>query len=151
VESLGRRDSTSERLLRIARENGPEELQREAVETLGRHGDARTEKLLLEIARMHPNVQVQRQAVESLGRLDDGSGGDVMADLASIARSHPSGEVRRQAVESMTRRDPDRALRYWRRSSSSRSSAPWIAPRKVLERSQRKACNGRSGEEVHPA
>jgi hypothetical protein len=48
--------------------------------------------------------------VESLGRLDDGSGGDVMADLASIARSHPSGEVRRQAVESMTRRDPDRAL-----------------------------------------
>jgi len=110
VESLGRRDSTSERLLRIARENGPEELQREAVEALGRHGDARTEKLLLEIARMHPNVQVQRQAVESLGRLDDGSGGDVMADLASIARSHPSGEVRRQAVESMTRRDPDRAL-----------------------------------------
>ena len=51
-----------------------------------------------------------KQAVESLGRLDDGSGGDVMADLASIARSHPSSEVRRQAVESMKRRDPDRAL-----------------------------------------
>jgi HEAT repeat protein len=107
----GRREPRAPRrqrrpLLSIAKSDVPEDVQRQAVESLGRIDDARVKGMLLELARTHPSIDVERQAVESLGRLDV----DVMPDLGADREDAPSSDVRREAVESMTRRDPDQAL-----------------------------------------
>jgi len=86
----------------------PDDVRRQAVESIGRRKDARVRTMLLDLAQHGDSPDVERQAVESLGRIEE----DTMGDLAEIASSHPSGDVRRQAVETMSRRDPDRALPY---------------------------------------
>ena len=103
VEMIGRVDGprAREALDRIVTDGVDADVQRQAVESLGRRAED-VERRLGEIARTHPSVEVRRQAVESLGRRE---GSTVGNQLMEIARAHPSVEVRRQAVESLGRRE----------------------------------------------
>jgi HEAT repeat protein len=71
VESIGRLAGPQPRraLESIVGDDPSEDVQRQAVEALGRREDASID-LLLDIARRHPSSTVRRQAVEMIGRQD---------------------------------------------------------------------------------
>jgi beta-lactamase regulating signal transducer with metallopeptidase domain/HEAT repeat protein len=73
------------------------EVQREAVQALGRYPEERSLPRLIELTD-HPNPDVARQAVESIGMLRSDN---AIAVLSRIAWKHPNVEVQRQAVEGM--------------------------------------------------
>ena len=71
VEAVGRISGTESReaLEHIVSEDPSEDVQRQAVEVLGRREDATVERLA-GIARNHPNSNVRREAVDMIGRMD---------------------------------------------------------------------------------
>jgi HEAT repeat protein/beta-lactamase regulating signal transducer with metallopeptidase domain len=84
------------------------EVQRQAIESLGRYPEAQSLPRLKSIAETSPNEDLRRQAVESIGRL--GSPG-ALASLDDIAWKNTMQQPRNEAVESMGRRyPPDQAL-----------------------------------------
>ncbi|HZI89343.1 MAG TPA: HEAT repeat domain-containing protein, partial [Candidatus Polarisedimenticolia bacterium] len=121
-----------------------EELQRQAVEALGRYPEAQSLPQLRKIAETSPSGALRSQAVESIGRLGTPAALQVIEQvawknrmeearhsaveaigkqypqayaldrLASIARGHPSRETRRAAVEMVGRFDSPRAQRLLR-------------------------------------
>jgi HEAT repeat protein/beta-lactamase regulating signal transducer with metallopeptidase domain len=84
------------------------EVQRQAIESLGRYPEAQSLPRLKTIAETSPNEDLRGQAVESIGRL--GSPG-ALALLDDIAWKNTMQQPRNMAVESMGRRfPPDQAL-----------------------------------------
>ncbi|MGH7730768.1 MAG: HEAT repeat domain-containing protein, partial [Candidatus Eiseniibacteriota bacterium] len=116
------------------------EVQRQAIESLGRYPESQSLQRLWRIAETSPNGELRAQAVESISRLGtpaalslldqivwknrqsrarqaavEGMGRRFPADqaldkLLAIARTHPSRETRRMAVELVGRLDSPRAL-----------------------------------------
>lgn len=116
------------------------EVQRQAIESLGRYPEAQSVQLLWRIAQTSPNAELRAQAVESIGRVGTPSalsmlneivwknrmgrarqaavemigrrfeGDQAIEKLMPIARTHPSGETRRMAVEMLGRVDSPRAV-----------------------------------------
>lgn len=84
------------------------EVQRQAVESLGRYPEAVSLQRLRKIARTHPSVEVRVQAVESISRLGTPGAFGVLQEM--IWKS-PNEEVQNIAIESLARRfPPERAL-----------------------------------------
>ena len=84
------------------------EVQRQAIESLGRYPEAQSLPRLKSIAETSPNEDLRAAAVESIGRL--GTPG-AMALLEDIAWKNTMERARMMAVESMGRRYPaDQAL-----------------------------------------
>ena len=120
------------------------EVQRQAIESLGRYPEAQSLPRLRRIAETSPNGQLRAQAVESIGRLGTPASIEVLeqvvwknrqsdarrsavealgrrlpADrslekLSAIARTHPSPDTRREAVEMLGRMDSPRSLNLLR-------------------------------------
>jgi beta-lactamase regulating signal transducer with metallopeptidase domain len=131
-------DGGLERLAEIVRRDPVAEVQRKAVEVIGRLRDSRADALLVEFARQHPvskvrreaveelggrkgsaallesiawedsDFEVQEEAAEALGRLGDKPG---LEGLARLAQNHPSEAVRRAALDEYAERAvPEAAL-----------------------------------------
>jgi hypothetical protein len=83
-----------------------EDARREAVERLGRHGNASAVATLIAIARDDRDEDVQREAIEALGRMENGSGLPAVGDLA---RTHPNPDVRSEAIEIIREAAPSQA------------------------------------------
>jgi beta-lactamase regulating signal transducer with metallopeptidase domain/HEAT repeat protein len=119
---------------------GDIEVQRQAIESLGRYPESQSLQRLWRIAETSPNDDLRAQAVESIGRLEtpasesvlhqivwknrqsrarhaavDAIGRSLPADkaldeLEGIARNHPSADTRRAAVEMIGRLDTPKAM-----------------------------------------
>ena len=119
---------------------GDFEVQRQAIEALGRYPEAQSLPRLKRIAETSPNADLRAQAVESIGRLGttnsleivekiawenrmedarrsavEALGRNLLGDqalekLARIARTHPSQETRRTAIEMVGRMDSPKAV-----------------------------------------
>jgi beta-lactamase regulating signal transducer with metallopeptidase domain/HEAT repeat protein len=76
------------------------EVQRQAVESLGRQPESVALPELMRIAERHPNPDVQRQAVMSIGQLGSPA---ALAVLEKYAWRHPDGDVQREAIHLMGR------------------------------------------------
>jgi beta-lactamase regulating signal transducer with metallopeptidase domain/HEAT repeat protein len=101
-------DGGLERLAEIVRRDAVAEVQRKAVDVIGRLRDPRAYGLLVEFARHHPVSQVRQEAVEELGRLE---GSDPPAAvLEAIAREEPDVKVQKEAVEALGRKRAFEAL-----------------------------------------
>jgi HEAT repeat protein len=116
-----------------AEEDGEDEIQRQAVESLGNLPPDKALPKLLKIARTHPKRGVRRQAIETIGGLDTPAAFDALVSFAwdqkeselawaaveamedwdqaapkliEIARRHPNEEVRSKAVETLGSLEP---------------------------------------------
>jgi HEAT repeat protein/beta-lactamase regulating signal transducer with metallopeptidase domain len=102
IETLSELDSSSETislLSSIAREDQDEEVQSEALESLGEMGVPETGNLVAEIARNHRKEEVRRGAVEMLAEALEPAA--ALEKLKEIATSDPSVEVQVEATETM--------------------------------------------------
>ena len=116
------------------------EVQRQAIESLGRYPESQSLERLRRIAETSPHMDLRAQAVESIGRLGTPAALSLLDEVAwknrmsrarqaaveemgrrfgpdqaldklrPIARTHPSPETRRMAVEMIGRVDSPRAV-----------------------------------------
>jgi len=121
------------------------EVQRQAIESLGRYPEAQSLSRLREIAESSPNDDLRGQAVESIGRVGTPAALEALQQIAwrnrqsqarqraveelgrrlpadraleqlsAIARTHPSRDTRRAAVEAAGRLESDRASELLRK------------------------------------
>jgi len=87
-------------LLRAAQSDASEDVQREAVETLGERDEARAHELVARIAREHVRAQVRREAVETVGAALPEA--DAVRVLTNIADSERDPDVVREALETLS-------------------------------------------------
>jgi HEAT repeat protein len=87
---------------------GDLDVQRQAVESLGRYPEAQSLPRLRTIAETSPHPELRAQAVESIGRLGSPA---ALAVLEDVAWKNQSARARQSAVEAMRRKfPPDAAL-----------------------------------------
>jgi HEAT repeat protein/beta-lactamase regulating signal transducer with metallopeptidase domain len=96
------------------------DVQRQAIESLGRYPEAQSLPRLRRIAETSPHGELRGQAVESIGRL--GTPG-ALALLEEIVWKNPHPQARERAVEALGRRFPaDQALEKLSRIAGSHPS-----------------------------
>jgi len=89
-------------------DRGDEEVQRQAIESLGRYPEAQSLPRLKKIVETSPNEDLRAQAVESIGRIGSAN---ALVQLDEIAWKNTMERARNTAVECMARRYPaDQAL-----------------------------------------
>src|SRR5205823_9673211 len=92
----------------IAQKDVDEEVQREAVEALGKVRGGSGTGALLDIARTHPNPDVRRKAVKALGEVAPPE--LALAVLEGLARRDPDAQVQQEAVEALGHLDSPQAV-----------------------------------------
>src|SRR5207249_1797260 len=81
-------------VLAIAQQDGDEEVQREAVEALGKARGGAGVGALVDIARTHPNPDVRRKAVKAVGETAPPE--VVLGVLEEVARRDPDDQVQQE-------------------------------------------------------
>jgi HEAT repeat protein/beta-lactamase regulating signal transducer with metallopeptidase domain len=111
IQTLAELDSGTETvrvLSQIAREDNNEDVQDEALESLGQLGDPEASKIVVEVARQHASADSRRRAVEML--VESMGPEAALPELTSIARNDPNLEVQVQATETLGELSPGLAL-----------------------------------------
>jgi len=105
----------------IIQKDADDEVQREAVEALGKVRGHAGVGALIDIARTHPNPDVRRKAVKTVGEIAPPDA--ALGLLEELARRDPDDHVQQEAVEALGHMDDPRALaplHAWRAPSRAR-------------------------------